>query len=57
MPPIPPMQWLAVSVVVATAAPARADISLSLYGDIDGSLGTDGTRHVRRTANASVTFE
>jgi hypothetical protein len=39
------MRWLAASMIVAAAAPAHAgDISLSLYGDVDGGLVTDGTR-------------
>ncbi|HEY6174569.1 MAG TPA: hypothetical protein VIX73_09010 [Kofleriaceae bacterium] len=46
MPAIPRTHRLGAAVVtlVAAAAPVRADISISLYGDVDGGIATTGKR-------------
>src|ERR1043165_7950585 len=46
MPAIPRTHRLGAAVVtlVAAAAPGRADISISLYGDVDGGIATTGKR-------------
>jgi hypothetical protein len=44
LPGTPRFAVAAALVIVGVAPPARADISLSLYGDVDGGLQTTGTR-------------